>query len=108
MSQALQGPGGRERLSSSELMADWASDLEAVLYAPEVEEAIHEVCVCVCSWGRAAEFPREVKILFQMCLLPFVCRSVPVLTLWIARTSTPLTTSTNYSQLSRFGHLITW
>ena len=28
---------------SEELLAEWQSDLEAVLYAPEVEEAIQEV-----------------------------------------------------------------
>ena len=28
---------------SEELLADWSADLEAVLYAPEVEEAIQEV-----------------------------------------------------------------
>lgn len=29
--------------SSEELLGDWSSELEAVLYAPEVEEAIQEV-----------------------------------------------------------------
>lgn len=29
--------------SSEELLADWSSELEAVLYDPEVEEAIREV-----------------------------------------------------------------
>lgn len=28
---------------SEDLLADWSADLEAVLYAPEVEEAIQEV-----------------------------------------------------------------
>ena len=32
----------RER-EAEELVAEWSSDLEAVLYQPEVEEAIREV-----------------------------------------------------------------
>lgn len=32
---------------SDELLAEWQSDLEAVLYAPEVEEAIQEASLYV-------------------------------------------------------------
>ena len=31
------------RPTSEDLLGDWSSELEAVLYAPEVEEAIQEV-----------------------------------------------------------------
>ena len=85
---------------AEELVADWSSDLEAVLYHPEVEEAIREVRMLdpsspshVAETGMASASPRS--------LLPPSPRCARPPTLSTAKTSIQLTISTNSSLRNR-------
>ena len=64
---------------SEELLADWSADLEAVLYAPEVEEAIQEVN------------PSDVYILLASLYMISMLIPLPSLFVWqVCPSSDPL------------------
>ena len=83
--------------SDDDLLAGWSGELEALLYSPEVEEAIKEV-----STGddiNVEQFSRSLSLSLSLVL---IARCTPAPTLLTRKTSIQLITSMSCFQVNRF------
>ena len=77
-----------------ELLSDWsAEELEAVLYALEVEEAIPKVRASESAYEYVSTMSYMYKCIAS--ILTGLCRYTRAQIHWTAKTLIPLTTSTN-------------